>query len=121
MLRNSAYADGGPHSRVCSRDTPAQPPHQHERKFSGACLCRIALNHLPQLLRTHFKSFRKFPKFQKKNLQNLKTPPSGARGGPQYIWGVSIPFFISFLRYSLNIGLCNQSGPLLLLSPTSHC
>ena len=48
--------------------------------------------------------------------QKPKTPTSGAKGGPQCFWGVSIPFFISFLRYLLNIGLCNPSGPLLLLS-----
>ena len=92
-------------------------PHRHEPIFSAARVFSIVLNHLPRLLRTHFKSFRKLQKFQQqKTLKNLKMSPSGARGGPQCFWGVSIPFFISFLRYWLNIGLCNQSGPLLLLS-----
>ena len=65
----SAHADGGPLSCVCSRDTPAP-----------ARVCRIALNHLPQLLRTHFKSFRKFQKFQKKTLKS-----GGQRGSPMFL------------------------------------
>ena len=28
-------------------------PHQHERKFSGARVCRVTFKHLPQPLRSH--------------------------------------------------------------------
>ena len=31
----SAHADGGPRSRVCSRDTPAQPPIDFSGNFSA--------------------------------------------------------------------------------------
>ena len=53
-----------------------------ERKFSGARVYRIALNHLPRLLTTHFQSFRKFQKFQKKSLKNLKRPFRGPERVP---------------------------------------
>ena len=62
------YADGGPRSWVPARGTLCSAPHWHERKFFAARVCRIALNHLPRLLRTHFKSFRK------KTLKSLKIP-----------------------------------------------
>ena len=45
--RNSDHADGGSHSRVCARtlDPPLAPPHRHERKFSGARVCRSTFKH----------------------------------------------------------------------------
>ena len=55
---NSAHADGGPRSRVCARETLRSDPHRHERKFSGTRVCRVALKHLPQPLRSHIQSFR---------------------------------------------------------------
>jgi hypothetical protein len=45
MSCNSAQADGGPHSRVCTRETLRSGPHWRERKFSGAQVCRVTLKH----------------------------------------------------------------------------
>ena len=47
---NSAHADGGPRSRICARYTLHSAPHRHERKFSGARVCRVTFKHLPQPL-----------------------------------------------------------------------
>ena len=87
-------------SRRCGSSLPClltrhsrSAPHRHEGKFSGARVCRMALNHLPRLLRTHFKSSRKFQTFQKKIILNLKNPPLGPRWGTQCFWGVNIPFY----------------------------
>ena len=41
-LSNSAYADGGPRSRVCARETLRSAPHRRERKFFGARVCSVA-------------------------------------------------------------------------------
>ena len=38
---------------VCARWTVRSYPHQHERKFSGAHVCRVTFKHLPQPLRSH--------------------------------------------------------------------
>ena len=53
LLSISAHADGGPRSRVRARGTLRSAPHQHERKFSTTCDCRIIFKHLPQPLRSH--------------------------------------------------------------------
>ena len=37
----------------CARWTVGSSPHQHERKFSGARVCRVTFKHLPQPLRSH--------------------------------------------------------------------
>ena len=52
-FRNSAHADGGPRSRVCTRETLCSGPHQCERTFFAARVCRVAFKHLPQPLRSH--------------------------------------------------------------------
>ena len=41
----SASADGGPRSWVCARKTLRSDPHQHEPKFSAACVCRVSFKH----------------------------------------------------------------------------
>ena len=56
-LRNSAHADGGPRSRVCTRETLCSGPHQREQNFPPARVYRVAFKHLPQPLRrggSHF-------------------------------------------------------------------
>ena len=44
----STYADGGPRSRVCARETLCSAPHRRTRKFSGARVCRVTLKNLPK-------------------------------------------------------------------------
>ena len=66
LKKISAHADVGPRSRACARETLCSAPHQHEPKKFDAQVCRIALNHLPQLLRTHFKSLENSKNFKKK-------------------------------------------------------
>ena len=41
---NSASANGGPHSRVCARETLCSAPHQHKQKFFGAGVCRVVIS-----------------------------------------------------------------------------
>ena len=48
---------GGPRSRVCARETLRSAPHQRERKFSAARVCRVTSKHLPKPLRSHIPSF----------------------------------------------------------------
>ena len=48
--KNSASADGGPRSRVCTRGTLHSAPHPHWQKFSGTHVCRV-----------HFTKFPHFP------------------------------------------------------------
>ena len=50
ILKISASADVGPRSRVCARKSLCSAPHQHERKFSGAHVCRVTFKRLPQPL-----------------------------------------------------------------------
>ena len=40
-----------------ARLTVRSYPHQHERKFSGAHVCIVTFKHLPQLLKSHIRSF----------------------------------------------------------------
>ena len=49
-IKISAYADGGPRSRVCAWETLRSAPHRRTRKFSAAPVCRITFKYLPQLL-----------------------------------------------------------------------
>ena len=49
----SAHADGGPRSPTAHAGPFARHPHQHERKFSGAHVCRVTFKRLPQPLRSH--------------------------------------------------------------------
>ena len=52
-----------------TRDPPLGP-HRRERKFYGACVCRVTFKHLPQPLRSHIRSFGtlgQLLKFSKKN------------------------------------------------------
>ena len=42
---------------VCARWTVRFSPHQHERKFSGARVCRVTFKHLPQPLISHIFQF----------------------------------------------------------------
>jgi hypothetical protein len=42
----------------CTRLTCPIAPHRHERKFSGAHVCRVTFKHLPQPLLSHIWSFR---------------------------------------------------------------
>ena len=53
---------------VCARLTVGSSPHQQERKFSGAHVCRVTFKHLPKPLRSHTRSFRTLG-------QLLKIPP----------------------------------------------
>ena len=67
---------------VCTRLTVRSSPHRHERKFSGARVCRVTFKHLPQPLRSHIRSFGtigqlfKIPPFSAQ-----KSHSAGGRGG----------------------------------------
>ena len=50
---------------VCARLTVRSSPHQHERKFYGAHVCRVTFKHLPQSLRSYIPSFRTLGKLLK--------------------------------------------------------
>jgi hypothetical protein len=56
---------------VCARLTVRSSPHQLERKFSGAHVCRVTFKHLPQPLQSHILSFGTFGQF-------FKIPPFSA-------------------------------------------
>jgi hypothetical protein len=73
--KNSAHADGGPRSRVCSRETLCSAPHRHERKFSGAYVGRVTFKHL------HQRQFLNFcpPKY---------VIVRGVEGVPEFFYGL---------------------------------
>jgi hypothetical protein len=80
---------------VCARWTVRSSPHQHERTFSGARVCRVTFKHLPQPLRSHIWSFGTlgiFLKFSKKKIKNLKMPPRGLLGVSEFVGGLISPF-----------------------------
>jgi hypothetical protein len=92
-LKISAHADGGPRSRVCARETLLSAPHQRERKFFRARVCRVTFKHLPQPLTSHIQSFETIGQLLKFSKKNLKLPPQGARGGLQIFLEFNISFF----------------------------
>ena len=49
---NSAHPNGVPRSRVCTNEILCSTPHRHEQQFSGECVCRVIMKHLPQPLKT---------------------------------------------------------------------
>jgi hypothetical protein len=73
---------------ACARLTVHSSPHGHERKFSGARVCRVTFKHLPQPLRIHILSFGtlgqifKIPPFSAQ-----KSHSAGGRGVPQFFLG----------------------------------
>ena len=44
-MKISAHANGCPRYRVRARWTLRSAPHRHERKFVGACVCKVTLKH----------------------------------------------------------------------------
>ena len=42
---------------LCAHLTVRSSPHQHERIFSGARVCRVTFKHLPQHIQSHIWSF----------------------------------------------------------------
>jgi hypothetical protein len=79
---------------VYARLAVRSSPHRHDRKFSGARVCRVTFKHLPQPLRSHsFGTLGQILKFSKKKLKNLKTPPRGPGGVSEFFWGLISPFF----------------------------
>ena len=55
----------GPSLTVCACLNVRSSPHRHERKFSGARVCRVTFKHLPQPLRSHILSLEPLDKFSK--------------------------------------------------------
>ena len=91
---NSAHTDGGPRSRVCTRETLCSAPHWHERKFSVTRVCRITFKHLPELRRAHIQRFRNL-KISNKHLKTQKTPLRGPEGVPNILGRLLPPFLVS--------------------------
>ena len=55
-LLHSTRDPSGESGRDCEAQYNTNGPHQHERKFSSACVCRVTFKHLPQPLRSHIAS-----------------------------------------------------------------
>ena len=68
MMKNFRSRRWGSSLTICARLTVRSSPHQQERKFSGARVCRVTFKHLPQPLRSHTQSFGTLG-------QLLKIPP----------------------------------------------
>ena len=62
----SSHANGGPRMLTLWFGPP--PPHQHEKNFSGASVCRVSFKHIPYPLRSHIQNFGTLG-------QLLKIPP----------------------------------------------
>ena len=92
---NSARSDGCARSPSAHACRVCLSPHQHERKFFGACVCRVTFKHLLQPLRSHIRSFGTLG-------QLFKIPPlsaqichsAGGRGGPRFIFLIGILIFL---------------------------
>ena len=78
---------------VLAPGTLHSAPHRRERKFSGAHVCRITFEHLPQPLGSHIQSIGTIGQLLKISKKYLKMPPQGARGGLRMFLGVNISFF----------------------------
>jgi hypothetical protein len=82
---NSRSRRWGSSLTVCARLTVRSSPHRHERKFSGAHVCRVTFKHLHQPLRSHIWSFGtlgqlfKIPPFSAR-----KSHSTGVRGVPDF-------------------------------------
>ena len=82
---------------ICACLTVRLSPHQNERKFPGARVCRVTCKHLPQPLRSHILSFGtlgqifKIPPFSAQ-----KSHSAGGRGGPRIFFLVGILIFLIF-------------------------
>jgi hypothetical protein len=82
--------NGGPRSPSAHAWQVRLPPHRHVWTFSGAHVCRVSFKHLPQLLRSHIRSFRTL-------WQLFKIPPCP----PKYVkvLGVGgVPNFCCWLK-----------------------
>jgi hypothetical protein len=93
VIEYSAHADGDSCSRVCARVTLRSAPHQHERKFVGACVRKVILKHLPQPIRRHMQSFRTLRQLLEITpCPPLSTPIVHSTVGPQHfgVWNLSI-------------------------------
>ena len=71
-LKIFAHAIESPRSRVCAWETLCSAPHQLERKFAGALICRVTFKHLPHFLRSHIRSFGTIGQLLKFSKQNFK-------------------------------------------------
>ena len=85
---NSAHADGGPRSQVCTRQTLWSAPHRHEQSISSAPICRLTFKHLPmQNVGTlkHFLNLTPYPP----NYVILR----GVRGIPEFFFWLDSFYF----------------------------
>ena len=95
LLYNFRSRRWGSSLTVCARLTVRSSPHRHERKFSGAHVCRVTFKHLPQPLRSHIRSFGtigqlfKIPPFSAQ-----KSHSAGGMGGPPNFFLVGILIFL---------------------------
>ena len=88
VIEYSAHADGDSCSRVCARVTLRSAPHQHERKFVGACVRKVILKHLPQPIRRQI--FRTLRQLLEITPPPLSTPIVHSAGDPQHFSGSGI-------------------------------
>ena len=72
----------GPRSPSAHAWRVRSSPHQHERKLSGARVCRVTFKHLPQPLRSHIRSFGTLGQLF------LKCHSAGVGGVPEFFWGL---------------------------------
>ena len=74
LIYNFCSRRWGSSLTICARLNVRSAPHQHERKFSAARVCRVTFKHLPQPLRSHTRSFGilgqllKIPPFVRPNI-----------------------------------------------------
>ena len=64
-MQNSAHADGGPRSRVCSRDTPAQPPIDMSGNFPAHVSVELPSTISPDCLELISKVSKNIKDFKK--------------------------------------------------------
>ena len=86
-----AHANWDPRSRVHECGTLCSVPCRHEQKFYAVHICRITFKHLPQLLRTHIRSFKNFKNLKKKL---KKRPIRGNEGVPIFLKGYYLLFLL---------------------------
>ena len=68
---------GGPRSRVCSRNTPTQPPIDVSGNFPAHGSAELPSTISPNCLELISKVLENSKNFKKIFLNNLKTPPDG--------------------------------------------
>ena len=77
---------------VCARLTICLSLHRHERKYSGAHVCRVTFKHLPQAHRNHIRSFGALGQlFKIPPLSAQKCHSAGGRGVPEFFVCVRSP------------------------------